>query len=158
MIVSKNFRDPLDGNPGSLLHGKWVVGRLELDERAYSVVAQMCARFEVLRARVKRQFSRKPSEKWTDVRSLRRIEASRELIETVLAERNPDSPGERLRFTLHGNFQTTQNIELLPVDHTGVAVQQTSDMSLLGRYPIMSVTGMRSPPRHREVRLRYSLA
>ena len=91
-MVSENFRNPLNGDPGSLLHGKWVVGRLELDVRAYPVVAQMCTRFEVFRARVQWQFSRKPSEEWTDVRPLRHIEASRELIETVLAERNPDSP------------------------------------------------------------------
>ena len=41
MIISKNLRDPFDGDPGSLLYGEWMVGRLDLDVRAYAVVAQI---------------------------------------------------------------------------------------------------------------------
>jgi hypothetical protein len=147
-IMSENFRDPFDGNPGSLLHGKRVIGRLEFDERTYPVVSQMRARFEVFRARVERQFGREPSEEWTYLRSSRRIEAGRELIETVLAKRNPDSPGERLGFPTHGNFQATQDIELLPVNHAGVATQQTSVVALRGRDPMVSERRLGAEGRH----------
>ena len=90
-VMSEYLRDPIDGYSGSLLHGKWVIGRLNFDVRTDPVVSQMRARLEIFRTRIEGQLGRQPAKEWTDVRSFRCVEAGHELIEAILAERNPDS-------------------------------------------------------------------
>ena len=146
--VSENLRDPIDGDPRALFHGERVVGGLKFDVRPYPVVAQMRACFQIFRARIKGQFGREPSEEWADVRSFRRIETSHELIETVLAERNPDAPGEWLCFPMHRNLQATQNKEILPVDHAGIAVEHTSIVTRLDGNRIIEQRRVRTEGGH----------
>ncbi|CAN0644128.1 hypothetical protein BCEP27_30513 [Burkholderia cepacia] len=54
------------------------------------------------------------------------------------AKRHPDSPGERLSFTVNGDFDAAENEEIFFVDYTVVAAQITTHLSLGDRYFVVA--------------------
>ena len=50
-----------------MLDGKRMIGGLQFDIRADTVVSEMHARLEILRARIERQFGREPAKERADV-------------------------------------------------------------------------------------------
>ena len=71
---------PIDRNPIALLDGKRMIGRFQLDMRAYPVVAQMDARLQILGAGMERQFRREPAEERPDVSAFRSVDAGNEIL------------------------------------------------------------------------------
>src|SRR5580704_11302266 len=109
--VRVDFGQPLGGNPCSLLEGKRVIRGLQFDIRTHSVVSEMQARLQVLSARIEREFPGEPPEERADMRPFWCVEASKELIEAALAQRDPDAPNERLGLAVHGNLQAAADEE-----------------------------------------------
>jgi len=163
-VVREDFRNPIDGDTGSLLDGERMIGWLQFDVRPYPVVAKMNAGLQILGAGVKRQFGGQPAEERPDLRTLRCLETGHKLIEVGLAERNPHTPGEWLGCAVNGNFETPQNKEKFTVDNAGVATQRAAIIAIRcrnslvvkrrsradGRHPLMPfIAALAFEPKHR---------
>ena len=106
-VVSVDFGYPINRNSISLLDGKRMVGGLKFDVGPDTVVSEMHTCLEIFGARIERQFGGEPAKEWSDVRSLRLVETSYEVSKSVLAERDPNAPGERFRFSVNGDLERT---------------------------------------------------
>src|SRR6266496_1841525 len=96
----------IDRDPIALFDGERMISGFQLDVRAYSVVAQMDTRLQILGARIERQFGREPAEKRSDVSAFRRVEAANEIVKTLRAERDPDAPDEGLARSIDRDLDT----------------------------------------------------
>src|SRR5579872_1784538 len=116
----------------------------------------MDARLQVLRAGVQRQFDGEPAKERADLRALGLIERGFKAIEIGPAERNPDSPGERVGLAENWDFEAPMNKEIGVIRDAGITGQGASPFTLSGgnRIKIKGVHQLQSSAFPRAIRHR----
>lgn len=100
----------------ALLDGKRMVGRLELDPRALSVVPQMHHRLQVDRVRIWREPRVEPSEVRAQVRAVGLAERADPLLEVLPTQAHPDAPDEWVLMPGDWQLDAAADEEVLVVD------------------------------------------
>src|SRR2546422_8633384 len=126
----------IDRDPIALFDGERMISGFQLDVRAYSVVAQMDTRLQILGARIERQFGREPAEKRSDVSAFRRAEAGNEILKALRTERDPGSPDVGLVRSVDRDLDAATDEKQFAVDHAGVGLQDAAVLSLLLGDPV----------------------
>lgn len=131
-ISRVDLGDAIDGDPVALLDRERVLGRLKLERGADAIAAQMDARLQVLGAWVQRNFGRQPAEQWSDMRALWPVDARNELVEPLLAQRDPDAPDQRFVLAMDRNLDTSAHEEMLVVDDAGFRFEDAAARTFPG--------------------------
>jgi hypothetical protein len=100
-----------------------MLGRLELDEGALTVIAEVHHGIEVLGFWVALEGCREPPEERALMCAMLLFEEAEERVEVLAAQGDPDAPDERLGLARDRDFETATNEEKLFVDYAGVSVE-----------------------------------
>ena len=122
-----NIFNALKRDTGALLDRQRVVGRLKLNKRTFSAVAQMYVALESISAGIDCEFGAKPAEERPLVLPYVSVPQLRYALKACLGNRHPYAPDERILAAKNGYFQAASNKKkLLVVDDALIGAELTA--------------------------------